>query len=75
MRFKIGNFYHDKSYGVLKFEGYKDGNLIYSQWEKSFATRGKYSGWLTTGQRVNIDPKFQEQRVKNKSIRPILPPE
>lgn len=75
MRFAIDSFYHDRSYGVLKFKGYKDGNLIFEQYEKSFATRGKYKGWLTTGQRVNIDPYFQSHRIKNGSIRPILPPE
>jgi hypothetical protein len=75
MRFRIDSFYHDKVYGVLKYKGMKDGNLIFEQYEKSQFTKGKYSGWLTTGQRVNINPEFQKDRLKRGSIRQILPPE
>lgn len=75
MRLKIDNFYHDKTYGVLKYKGMKDGNLIFEQYEKSQFTRGKYSGWLTTGQRVNINPEFHKFRSSRNQIRPILPPE
>lgn len=75
MIFRIDNWYGDKTYGTLKFLGIKDGNLIFSQWEKSFVRSGKLSGWKETGQRINLDPKFQQFRVRNKQVRSILPPE
>lgn len=75
MRFSIDSFYHDATYGVVKFVGYKEGNLLFDRYEKSFERSGHNSGWKTIGQRVNIDPKFQDFRLKRKRIRPILPPE
>jgi hypothetical protein len=71
MTFKIDQFYTDPTYGVVRFKGYKDGNLLFDRWEKSFVTSGRYSGWKEVGQRVNIDPRFQASR----KIKSIPPPE
>lgn len=71
MKFQIDHFYLDPNYGVVRFVGYKDGNLLFDRWEKSFVRTGKFSGWKEVGQRVNIDPVFQATR----KIKPILPPE
>lgn len=76
MRFLIDSFYHDKTYGVVKFKGYSEkGDLLFDRWEKSFERSGPNSGWKEVGQRVNIDPKFQDFRLKRNRIRQILPPE
>ena len=68
MTLKIDQFFHDSNYGVMQFKGYKEGNLIFDRYEKG------YDGWLPLGQRVNLDPGFQEKRFKAGRTRPILPP-
>ena len=73
--FKIDQFYHDSVYGVVKFVGYKEGNLLFDRFEKSFETGGPRAGWHPIGQRVNIDPKFQDSRLQKGNVRPILPPQ
>ena len=75
MRPRIDQFFHDSVYGVVKFAGYKEGKLIFHPFERSHFTNGPYSGWLPTGQRVNLDPEFQAKRFKEGRTRPILPPE
>jgi hypothetical protein len=75
MTFAIDSFYHDSNYGVIKFKGYKDGLLLFDRFEKSFVSFGVASGWLLTGQRVNIREDFQLKRYKVGKVRPIPPPQ
>jgi hypothetical protein len=75
MKLRIDQFYRDDNYGVMKFVGYSpDEKLMFERYEKSQFTKGAYSGWLPMGQRVNLDPEFQQRRFKLGRTKPILPP-
>lgn len=71
LELKIDTFYSDKHYGVMKFKGYKAGNLLFDQYERAMFT----NSWEPKGQSVNIDPWFFWKRVGlGRRMRPILPP-
>jgi hypothetical protein len=72
---KIDQFYNDSVFGIIKFIGYKGGNLIFDKYEKSFVERGAFSGWLPAGQRVNLEPEFQRRRFRAGNTKPIPPPQ
>ena len=69
MTFKIDQFYMDSVYGTMKYLGVKDGNHLFDRYIKS------YDGWLPMGQRVNLDPEFQDRRNEAGRTRQILPPQ
>lgn len=75
MKFKIDQFYLDSNYGVIKFLGILDGNLLFDRYEKSFVKSGPLSGWSKVGGRVNIEPDFQQKRANAHKVRPIPPPQ
>ncbi len=75
MKFVIDNFYLDDNYGVVKYKGSKDGNLLFDKFDKSFVTDGPYSGWLPSGQRVNIKEEFMVRRAAKGKVRQIPPPQ
>lgn len=76
MTFEIERFYYDDNYGYVKFRGYSDqGMLLFDRYEKSFVLDGAHSGWLPSGQRVNIDKEFQLKRLRAGKIRPSYPPQ
>lgn len=71
LKLKIDQFYRDKHYGTIKFLGYKEGKLVFAQYEKSYED----VGWGETGQRINLDPDFFQMRYqKLNRTRAILPP-
>jgi hypothetical protein len=69
MKLLIDQFFHDSNYGVMKFMGYKEGNLIFDRYEKTYGDK-----WLPLGQRVNLEPGFQAKRFEAGRTRPIPPP-
>lgn len=76
MKLSIDSFYYDNNYGVIKFKGRSDkGMLLFDRYEKSFITEGVGAGWHPLGQRINIDKGFMLKRIRNKLIKPILPPQ
>ncbi len=76
MSYKIDQFYQDENYGVMKFVGYSPlGNLIFDRYEKSFIVEGPGSGWMPMGQRVNLEPGFQQMRHNAGRTREIPPPQ
>lgn len=72
MRLAIGQFYLDASYGVMKFLGYSEREmLLFNQYERELGT----NRWCPKGTRVNIDKSFFQKRAKIGRTKQIPPPQ